>query len=442
MKPLLLGALLLFAVGCSSPATTPAGKPVDLLLKVEWSGVITRPPYEAGFATQGRLNELNDWISEALPKWRNNKPIGAGKFNWRTGCLISAEDAAKIRELLGTPDFAAHRMSRNPEFGDSQYVITLNNGKQSATYELGLDEVALDLLAQLQHVFDDGGEKNKGACLQPVIDQLTTWHIHVKRHVIRFGLGLDVPSREWSVNELGPDFHGIAVNRGDVFVGFFVEKLPGASGSVLNNFTADLPKNAKITKTEVTTLGPLTGTGTRLTVTIPPQGGLECVLFFPTGELSGTYIATVLGGPPDKGYEDDLAIIVASIRKEHTESDNGFYTFANETEAIQNGRTVLSWVTGTSKSAVSAMWMIGHQAAFSGITATGADADLILDNGFSGANGPKIVLHVKMEPNRDVRPHATMWTAEVLGTVTAIDFDKHVISLTARPDDWRPTETW
>jgi hypothetical protein len=122
--------------------------------------------------------------------------------------------------------------------------------------------------------------------------------------------------------------------------------------------------------------------------------------------------------------------------------DNGFYTFANETEAIQNGRTVLSWVTGTSKSADSAMWMIGHQAAFSGITATGADADLILDNGFSGANGPKVVLHIKMEPNRDVRPHATMWTAEVLGTVTAIDFDKHVISLTARPDDWRPTETW
>ena len=72
----------------------------------------------------------------------------------------------------------------------------------------------------------------------------------------------------------------------------------------------------------------------------------------------------------------------------------------------------------------------------------GADADLILDNGFSGANGPKVVLHIKMEPNRDVRPHATMWTAEVLGTVTAIDFDKHVISLTARPDDWRPTETW
>jgi hypothetical protein len=55
-----------------------------------------------------------------------------------------------------------------------------------------------------------------------------------------------------------------------------------------------------------------------LTVTIPPpdKGALECVLFYPQGALAGYNIATVLGGPPEKEYEDDLEGIVASIKNE------------------------------------------------------------------------------------------------------------------------------
>jgi hypothetical protein len=133
--------------------------------------------------------------------------------------------------------------------------------------------------------------------------------------------------------------------------------------------------------------------------------------------------------------------------------DNGFYAFANKSDAIRNGETIRTAVISTdNKVHATATALIGQTAAFSGVDVTGANEDLLLDgvisdlphfyNGFSGDNGPKIILHVQLDPNHDVRPHATTWTAEVLGTVTAIDFEKHVITITAHPYDWRVTETW
>ena len=140
----------------------------------------------------------------------------------------------------------------------------------------------------------------------------------INKHIAKLGIGFDLPSAAWSVNDLGPDSPAISVNRGDVFVGLTVDRLPGVSESILGNFTSGLPGTAKMTKETITTLGPLTGTGTRLIAVVPPPdaGRLECVLFFPNSPFAGYYIATVLGGPPNKEYTDDLAFIIASLRKD------------------------------------------------------------------------------------------------------------------------------
>ena len=82
--------------------------------------------------------------------------------------------------------------------------------------------------------------------------------------------------------------------------------------------TNDLPEGAKVTKTEITTLGRLTGTGTREVVLLPGPTAqrLECVLFFPKSTLKGCYIFTLFSGPSaGDAVEKEQGGILQSIRE-------------------------------------------------------------------------------------------------------------------------------
>lgn len=66
----------------------------------------------------------------------------------------------------------------------------------------------------------------------------------------------------------------------------------------------------------------------------------------------------------------------------------------------------------------------------------GVDSDLVTDDG--------IVIDVDIVPNRNVRPpgpHGS-WCAEVRGTFQSVDFEKRVIHIEAKPQDYHVTAVY
>jgi len=104
--------------------------------------------------------------------------------------------------------------------------------------------------------------------------------------------------------------------------------------------------------------------------------------------------------------------------------------FTNQT-AVANARAVLSAVrVGDSQSKTNVQALIGSQVVFAGGAAPpGGSANLMVSS--------NVVLEVEISPSRGVRPRAISWDAEVLGTLKSVDFEKRVIKIRAKPEDWR-----
>lgn len=109
--------------------------------------------------------------------------------------------------------------------------------------------------------------------------------------------------------------------------------------------------------------------------------------------------------------------------------------FTNKT-AIANGSTILAAVrSGDTQSKVSVQALIGSQIVFVGGAAPpGGNANLMVAS--------NVVLEIEIRPARDVRPHSVAWSAEVLGTLQSVDFEKRVIHIRAKPEDWRVRDTY
>ena len=76
---------------------------------------------------------------------------------------------------------------------------------------------------------------------------------------------------------------------------------------------------------------------------------------------------------------------------------------------------------------------IGREVVFVGGGAPpGGNADLMVGD---------VRLAVVIKPAWDVRPQAVTWEACVLGVVRHIDGEKKVITIEARPEDWRVGDT-
>lgn len=96
--------------------------------------------------------------------------------------------------------------------------------------------------------------------------------------------------------------------------------------------------------------------------------------------------------------------------------------------ALQNGSNIVKCIE--SGDSAKARHLIGKPVALYGGTAPpGGTADLVLDGG--------ILLKIELDPPKDVRPHAAIWAAWVLGNVTGVDVKKKVIRIKAKPDDWQ-----
>ncbi|HEV2329747.1 MAG TPA: hypothetical protein VGY56_13275 [Verrucomicrobiae bacterium] len=110
------------------------------------------------------------------------------------------------------------------------------------------------------------------------------------------------------------------------------------------------------------------------------------------------------------------------------------YFFTNET-VVANSRTVLLAVySGSGHSRAEVQTLIGSQVAYGGYAALAAEAgghpaSLMLSG--------NVVLNVDIQPPKDVRPQAATWYAQVMGTLKRVDFQKRIIYIQAKPENWR-----
>jgi hypothetical protein len=111
------------------------------------------------------------------------------------------------------------------------------------------------------------------------------------------------------------------------------------------------------------------------------------------------------------------------------------FFFTNQI-AIANGQIVLSAIhSGVSQSQTNIQALIGSPVVFIGSAAPpGGNANLMVSS--------NVVLEVEIRPARDVRPHSVFWDAEVFGTLKSVDFEKRVIHIQARPEDWRARDLY
>ena len=105
--------------------------------------------------------------------------------------------------------------------------------------------------------------------------------------------------------------------------------------------------------------------------------------------------------------------------------------FTNAT-VITNSRVVFSALnSGDTRSKATVQALIGSQVAFSGYGPRDAN---YIDNLIISSN---IVLDVELQSPRDMRLKVNGWTAEVSGTLKTVDFEKRIIYIKAKPENWK-----
>jgi len=152
------------------------------------------------------------------------------------------------------------------------------------------------------------------------------------------------------------------------------------------------------------------------------------VTYYPAHPGTTNYDYTT--NPPPAGVLPFVSVVTTNA------GDGWPPVFFTNTTAIANGSTVLAAVrSGDTQSKASVQALIGSQVVFVGGAAPpGGTANLIVAS--------NVVLEVEIRPVQDVRPHSATWSAEVLGTLNSVDFEKRVIHIRAKPEDWRVRDTY
>ena len=149
--------------------------------------------------------------------------------------------------------------------------------------------------------------------------------------------------------------------------------------------------------------------------------------------------ALLLGCPKHPPFAKCQFLLVlalfAVVKIGHAADEWGPYWLTNQL-AVSHGRTILAAVrSGDTQARTNVQALIGSQVVFvGGVAPPGGNANLMLST--------NVLPVVDMQPQRDVRPHSVAWSAEVLGTLKNVDFEKRVIHIRAKPENWRVRETW
>jgi hypothetical protein len=105
-------------------------KPKDLLFTIQWVGSISKPVYEAGFATTNRANELKEWI-DGLP-------------NLRWGALLSESEYLNVSKLFSQQFFVSRRTTNEISTDNvvPQYFVTTYSDGKTWYIPLGVESPA------------------------------------------------------------------------------------------------------------------------------------------------------------------------------------------------------------------------------------------------------------------------------------------------------------
>jgi hypothetical protein len=112
------------------------------------------------------------------------------------------------------------------------------------------------------------------------------------------------------------------------------------------------------------------------------------------------------------------------------------FFLSGEGVAITNANRVLSAIlAGDPQSKTNVQALIGAQVVFVGGNAPpGYNANLLVWS--------NVTVEVELRPRKNVLPRSVGWDAEVLGTLTGVDFKRRVIYVRAKPENWRHTDTY
>ncbi len=108
--------------------------------------------------------------------------------------------------------------------------------------------------------------------------------------------------------------------------------------------------------------------------------------------------------------------------------------FSTEAVAIENGSNVLHLIQQQSPQAELALQsFVGKRVVLSGGGGAGGPpagdpADLVMG---------RVLLKVNLTPYKDPHPQAVSWGASVLGVLKKFDYERKILWIDARPDDWK-----
>jgi hypothetical protein len=131
-----------------------------------------------------------------------------------------------------------------------------------------------------------------------------------------------------------------------------------------------------------------------------------------------------------------MALLVSAA---HARADWRTLLFTNAT-VITNSRVVLSALSsGDAKSKSAVQALIGSQVAFSGYGPVEIEGRTKHINNLMVSTN--ILLDVEVQPplnwsSWDPRQHVNGWDSEVLGTLKSVDFDKRIIYIKAKPENY------
>jgi hypothetical protein len=171
----LLGACLAL-VGASAAPTQIELDGHDTALFLEWFGSMTKPVYEAGWATSNRVTELTEWKAAFTPAAaatnRNAAPTLRAKplGEFRLTSVISPGEVHNLEQLLSATSGIRPGKVPNPQYAQ-QYILSISSAGQDHYLSLGFSTNILPFLRSLKGCL---GRDAQGP-LDGIIEQAARW---------------------------------------------------------------------------------------------------------------------------------------------------------------------------------------------------------------------------------------------------------------------------
>jgi hypothetical protein len=139
-----------------------------------------------------------------------------------------------------------------------------------------------------------------------------------------------------------------------------------------------------------------------------------------------------------------FVVVFLSFAMQAAKADTWFTRYYTNATVVANSRQIIEAIqSGDAKSIAGVKALVGSQVAYfgtAGYSGGGTNIniyDLISKDSNHVDDHLHMRLYVELQPRRDVRMPVAVSFVEVLGTLENVDFDKRIIYIQAKPDNYR-----